>query len=397
LSEEAKSKTVLVSPDEARALSKRFEITVQSSAEPRHDLLLPIRALILMDASLAALFVQFRKESFDVAWLRDMLATRVIARLKDADFDEVIAACQYLADEYHQLGEGYFLVSTETGKVVLVATEDDLYDPGFLARHTGNEAQALKRLNPNLESAFVLHRHERAREQEIVQKLMQRVVQTDLLRQEGDARLRIATRAGRTEIARDLAGDDAYELLRRSSGTTGMFLRHFELSDSEEGAFDLQGVACFRSSMSVHDALTANISYNRLGTLRGAAPQGWVRDIARQLCAEAHRRGHAFPVDVEDLSTEIVTSRELWVADPDVYGLIRAAKGHAVPVEGVDAIGLSGKVGTLSVARECSVESREVSGRWDISATSPYRLSVDFCQLRLLPLNGIERAAVVEN
>ncbi len=375
-------------------LSSRFTVAVRSSANPEPKLLSALRVLVQADSELGDLFVRFRKESLGVDWLRDMLATRAVSHL-NATFDEVFDACQYLADEYHQLEEGYFIVSSETGRVVLVVTEDDLYDPGLQARHSGEMAQALKRLRPHLETAFVLHGHEQAREQQVVAALVERAQQTALLREEGDSRLRIATRRGRVGIAQDLAGDDARALLRRSSGTTGMFLRHFELVE-HIAAPDLEGTATFRSTMSVQDGLAANVSYNRLGTLRGAAPQGWIRDVARQLCAAAHRMSAVMPIQVDDLDVELLATEELWVVDPDVYTLICKWKGHAVPVEGVSPIGFSGKVGCLQVPREFSVATHESGGQWEVTANLPYSLSVDFTKVRVLPVIGIERATLVD-
>jgi hypothetical protein len=396
-----KPRIVLVSAAEAKSIvprePSRFDVRVQSTVpDPQPSLLVTLRALILADSELSDLFVRFRREQLALDWLRDMLAARVFAKLKKVTFEETLDACQYLADEYHQLGEGYFIVSTETGKVVLVVSEDDLYDPGLLARHSGDMGQALRRLNPHLETSFVLHRHEQEREQRIVSTLAERLHQTDLTREEGDQRLRIATRSGRTAIAQDLAGDDAWELLRRSSGTTGMFLRHFDLVEHQPGSPSLEGVATFRSTMSVQDALTSNLSYNRLGTLRGAAPQGWIRDVARHLCSMAHHSGGS-AMHVDDLDAALLDTQELWIADPDVYTLMRKAKAAVVPVEGVTPIGFSGKVGSLVVPREFSVETRESGGRWEVSANLPYQLYVDFSKIELLALVGVERAATVDH
>lgn len=395
---DGRPRMVTMTPKEVTALaplSARFDVTVQSPANPQPGLLIALRALVLSDRELGDLFVRFRKEGLGIDWLRDILAIRAVTRLK-VSFEEALEACQYLADEYHQLGEGYLIVSTETGRAALVVTDDDLYEPGLQARYSGDEGQALKRLRPELETAFVLHGHERAREESVLSVLAERGHQTDLLIEEGDARLRIATRMGRTEIAQDLAGDDAWTLLRRSSGTTGMFLRHFDLVEGIEDP-NVEGVATFRSTMSVQDGLAANISYNRLGTLRGAAPQGWIRDVARQLSTLAHRMNPVLPTHVDDVDAELLASEELWIADPDVYTLMRQGKSQAVPVEGVSPVGFSGTVGRLAVPHDFSVETHESGGRWEVTANLPYSLWVDFSKIRRLLLVGIERAATIEH
>jgi hypothetical protein len=390
---------VPMTPREVTALaplSSRFNVEVNSTGDPEPVLLFSLRALVLSDSELGDLFVRFRRESLAVDWLRDMLVTRVVARLK-ASFEEALEACQFLADEYHQLGDGYFIVSSETGRVALVVTEDDLYEPGLLPRYSGDLGEALKRINPSLETAFLLHGHEQARESQVLSALAGRAHQTDLLREEGDSRLRIATRSGRAGIARDLAGDDAWELLQRASGTTGMFLRHFDLVERGPEPVGLEGVATFRSTMSVQDGLAANLSYNRLGTLRGAAPQGWIRDVARHLCAAAHKGAGVLAMHVDDLDAEVIMTEELWIADPDVYAVMRQAKGQVMPVEGVTPIGFSGKVGALFVPRGFSVETHEASGRWEVTANLPYRLWFDLSKIRRMPLVGVERAAALDH
>lgn len=383
---------------EALDLPGRTAALVRSAAKPTPDALLLVRAALQRHDELRKLFLQFRGENRAVGWLSDMLAPAVAARVGELSFDNVLEACQYLADEYHQLGEGYFVVAQDTGRVALVLTEDDLYDPGLLSRDSGGVAQALRRINPTLEAAIVSSYHDRDRETLVLERLRERAHQTTLLREEGDRRLRIATRAGRREIARELSEDDPWRLLQRAGGTTGMFLRHFELTEGYEGSLDcIEGVACCRSQIGVQDMTTSNLAYDRLGVLRGSAPQAWIRDIARQLSHGA-RASHTkqLPITADDLSAALLASCELWVVDPDVFELIRWARGKAVPVEGAEPIGFSGRAGYLVVASDFGVESREIADRWEVTATLPYRLYVDWSRIEFLPLIGVARAATLE-
>lgn len=382
---------------EALELPGRTAALVRSFAEPTPEALLLVRAVLQRKPELKELFLQFRAEGRAVDWLRDMLAPAVAALAGELSFDNVVEACAYLADEYHQLGEGYFIVSQDTGRVALVLTEDDLYDPGLLSRDSGIVGQALRRINPSLEAAIVSSYHDRGRETLVLERLRERAHQTTLLREEGDRRLRIATRAGRREMARELSEDSPWRLLQRASGTTGMFLRHFELTERYEGPWEcIEGVACCRSVLGVQDMTTSNLAYDRLGVLRGSAPQAWIRDIARQLSVRARARNTTtLPVRVDDLSDELLASRELWVVDPDVFELMHRARGRVVPVEGVDPIGFSGRVGCLVVSNDFGVESREVTDRWEVTATLPYRLYVDWSRIEFLPLVGVARAAMV--
>lgn len=376
---------------------------VQSTANPKAELLLQIRSIVQTSKETQELFLQMRKESKGVTWLTDMLAVRMAPQvLGDYAFEDVVQACLYLVDEFNQLGDGYFIVSTETGKTVSVVTDDDLYDPGQQARHSGQVAQALRRLRPSTEVMLVTYHHEKAREANVLQQLTERVHQTDLLKAEGDPRLRMATRAGRSQIAQDLSEDSPWELLRRSGGTSGMFLRHFPLKsdDLPRGMVVLKGTAVFRSTIQVQDALTLNLNYNRLGTLRSATPQGWIRDIARQLTETAYKRRQPLPVSADDLVEADLDGPELWVVDPDTYKYFLRVKStlQAVPVEGVSPLGLKGSHGYLWVADRFEVESRELFQRWEVTVSLEYKLHLfDWDSLHLKAVLGIPREALIDH
>lgn len=382
-------------------------VLVRSTANPVAPLLLFVRGVLQRDTDLRALFVQFKAEHKSVEWLRDMLVTRVFVRADGHSFDEVADACQYLADEYHQLAclpgapleEGVFLVDKETGRVQLVVAEGDLHDPGVLPRESGIMGQALPRLSPALETALVTGRHERAREGDTVSSLVARSHQTDLLRDEGDGRLRVASRAGRTSLAKELSEDDPSELLWRAGGTAGMFLRRFtrEVSTDTTCLVRIEGVARSRSVLGIQDMRTINLGYNRLGALRSVAPQAWVRDIARQLSFRAKEQaGSIVPLNVDCVRDQLFASQELWVSDPDIFSLLGSAKTKVFPVESADTIGMSGCVGSLSVSSNFGVQTRELSDRWEVTATVPYTIYVDLRKVQVLSIVGIARASSVE-
>lgn len=381
------------------------EAIVQSEASPAPELLLVVRSILQSDQAFGEFFTRFRDEARPVSWLRDVLAPRVAARVHQLGLGEaygfgvVLDVCQYLADEYYQLGEGYFIVSEETGRVQLVATDEDLVDPGLLPRESGRMAPGLRRLHPSIEQKFILGRTETAREEHALEALTARAHQTELLRQDGDRRLLVATRKGRTSLARELSEDDPLALLRRAGGSAAKLLRHFELRGQAllewtDEQPHIEGMALCRSTIGVQDLATLNLGYNRLGVLRSAVPQGWLRDIARQLSYHVQQLDRSIvPIPVSDLDDELLSGHETWVTDPDVYTLVRRAT--MIPVEGSATIGLSGAVGTLVIMGDFGVETREASDRWEVTATLPYRLYVDFAKIQYLPLVDIPRAAAL--
>lgn len=369
---------------------------VRSAASPAGSLLLMVRAILQRDEELRALFVRFSAEGKTVEWLRDMLVPPLACLVDGYPLEDIAAACQYLADEYQQLDSGgCFIVDRETGRVQVVVSEDDLFDPGVLARDSGIAGQALWRLNPSLESALVTHYHERGREAQTTALLAQRAHQTDLLREDGDGRLRAVSRGGRTAIAKDLSEEDPIRLLRSAGGSAGKLASHFAIGEAVNFLADtgrISDVAVFHSVLGIQDMTTLNLGYDRLGVLRSVAPQAWLRDIVRKLgvAVKAKSTGHVGPpLSVEDVNCALIETEETWVADPDVYTWILRAHGRkiasrVVPVQGAELMGFSGALGLLSCPDGFGVETRECSDRWEITATLPYILHVTVEKIKMV-------------
>jgi hypothetical protein len=370
---------------------------VRTTASPPAALLMNVRALVARDEDLKGFFVQFKRENKTVEWLRDVVATPISCWVDDQwDLAQVVEACQYLADEYNQLPEGFLMVNRETGKVEAVFSEDDLMDPGLLPRESGGMAQALQRLRPDREVALVTYQHQAEREEKVLQALVER--SNGAIQSTDDFRLRMATRKGRTAIARDLSTDDPRELLRRSGGTSGALLRHFPLVDEKPEEPTLEGGATCRRQIGVQDALSINTGYNQLGTLRAIAPQSWVRSICLDLSKRAHDKFQVFPQDVQDLDPEVLRGSELWICDPDTYVVLKplSPKTPIMVLEGIAPIGLSGDIGKLFLGDEMSVETHERFKRWEVVASVGYALVVeDWDKIQVLNLLGVAAHAEV--
>jgi len=390
--------------DTLAKIQNKLAPVVTSTADPQAKLLLQLRAIIARHDELKNLFLQFKKESRPIEWLRDMVVAQVVPYLDDSfDFSEVVEGCQYLSDEFNQLGEtGYMVVSTETGKVEAVLSEDDLDTPTKISQITGEEIQGLTRIKVGTELALVTYKHETSREQEILDKLAVRGHQTQLLKEEGDSRLRMATRKGRKLIAEELGNDHPHVLLSRSGGTTGMFLRHVQVTaEPPSKSYDhvLEGTLSHSTQRHVQDALTLNLGHSQLGTLRGTVPQGWVRGLCRSLAEAAYQHYRGIALDIDELTKEDLKGVDLWVSDPDVFKEIRKVdpKIQVVPIEGVATIGLSGAVGVLEIPEEFTVHSQERFNRWEVIASVPYKFHIRWEGVSILPLVGVAHEATVEH
>jgi hypothetical protein len=382
-------------------LVSKLEPRVTSLAKPSVQNLLQARAEVQRDAAMKQLFRDAKEQGHPTEWLVDQLASR-LAGLWDGDLPEALEAARYLADEFTQLGEGILIVSTETGKAIAKLDESDLYTPAPVPRESGNFAEPLPRIEPGMEAMIVSWGLEKGREERVEALLAQRANQTALLREEGDRRLWIATRKGRARMAGALADDHPKTLLERAGGTSGAFLKHFDLAlDPPEGAgrtYRLETTMALR----VQDTLTSNLQYDRLGSMRGVVAQSWIRELGKQLARDA-LKGRSAPVwQASNITYEQIQQAETWVASPEVmlrfldvmFGKVSMGS-MVMPVDGSGTLGLKGKVGTIVVPETCHVQNREVFGRWEVHASLDIQVFIDWSKTIPVDVQGLAYEAQV--
>lgn len=372
---------------------------VQTLARPAPVDLLQARATIQGNPEIQEVFRQYKAEMKSVDWLVDQLSVRLAANWGPRHFTEALEAARYLADEYAQIGEGILIVSQETGKSIAKLTESDLWQPPDVPRESGSMATPLKRIRPDLEGMIILWHFETQREARVLDLLTQRANQTELLQQEGDPRLLIATKKGRHQMVAWLQEETPQALLGMAGGTSGAFLSHFDLVTEAPAVSPLtpllECTAIARSRMGIQDLQTTNLNYNRRLVLRGVMAQGWVREVARQFSMQARLELEPETLHQSELSQ--THQQELWVAPPDtVVTLTRKLTNvTALPVEGAATIGLSGKVGILVVKTAWDCRDHEMFQKWEVAGAITYQLLVDWSKVRLFDIAGIEHQGEV--
>jgi hypothetical protein len=342
--------------------------SVLSKVNPKPEDLLKARAYLQKGSVFGEIF----QKAKDEAWGAPTLAKALENPLTEV-LDDTTDIAQYLADEFTQLKEGIFLVSTETGKVIHIVSEDDLYTPPPVAREGSTElVQRPPQLRPDIEAALIFQGYEKNRESNIVQVLKEKYA--GLL--DISEKVLVSTRSGRKGIVESLPQEfDSHQLLNACGGTSAGFLRHFELISEAplndiEGYIYVKGTVQSQSIMGVQDPTTLNLYHNRAVALRSILAQGWVREIASAL-------GYAIkgkPIDVSDLQVH----GGFWVMSPD---LVRAAKeshprATILPVY-CPTYNILGDAGYLRVPPEFRTLNVEVFDRWEASASLEYELWVD--------------------
>lgn len=378
-------------------LTRRFDPQIQTTAHPRAEDLREARRMLNV-GHIRTFVEESRAQGRDEASVVDGIATRLDEAWGGGHAEAALECARYLIDEFRQLGEGLFVVSNETGRVVAVVTEEDFYQPAPVPREGGGMVLPQKRLKPEIEAALYCWTHERGREQNILEALTARANQTAFLAEEGDPRLLVATREGRRHIVAEFSKLDPGLLLRAAGGTGGRLLRHLRLIDTEpepKGRVELKGTAHSRTSMGVQDPLTTNLHHNRPASLQGALVQGWLRDIAKKLSLAAPKGRE---VSQRSLTKADLEGISFWIAPPEALRYLRKADPltQIMPVEGAGVLGVrDGQLGDLLVEPNFAASNREWFDRWEAETQLDYRVWVDWSATLSLQLTDIEHEAVL--
>lgn len=392
-----------------------FERTVEplviSKADPSSDWLLQARADINRETSLRSTILQGKQAATPNEEIADSLGTQLNIAWGGRHAQEAYDAALYLLDEYDQLGEGVHLVSTETGRVLLTLMDEDIWDPGMIPREGGRMVKGLPRIRPDLEASITTWTFDRNREERVVETLAKKGYQTTLLKEEGDPRLLVATRRGRTQIVKDIASFTPADLLGACGGTSGAFLRYFEIRTKEpiEPAFEkiLEGTLKSSSTMTISDQTTVNLHHSRAGTLRGVLAQGWARDLAGKLVEEVHKRfdeiharfGGAMRYEsLEELTAENTRDwkARFWIVPPEAMAHMNRTRPDwnflpvALTVDKTYFVGLlHSKVGILVIPEQFGAETNEMFEKWTTSAHLDFQLYVDWSAFCYHAISGM--------
>lgn len=299
----------------------------------------------------------------------------------------------YLADEYTQIGDSMLIVSRVTGKAIAQITDADIWQPPNVPRDSGAMAKPLPRLRPDLEGFLIQYVFDEDREAQLLARLTDKAHQTELVRTDGDPRLRAATKGGRETMVSCLR-EALPTLLLASQGAARVFLMHFDISDTPPTDPKLKPLlkctAMSRVSTPMADPSTFNLKYDRQTALGASMGNGWVRDIALtlSLAAKDHAKVRAtveWPKGEGACPFEIgMTISDFWLGNPDFTQALIGTGINVLwmAVEGAHPTAIEGHIGTIvidPVTYEC--RGRELFSRWEVAAAMEYTLYVDWSKV----------------
>ena len=368
---------------------------VRTLARPTSGPLLAARGVIQRSGVLQAVFKTAKAEGWDADRLAEAIETPLREELEGTP-DAVRQAAIYLAAEYTQVGDRLLLISRVTGRAIARITDEDLWQPPMQPRESGGMAKPLPRLRPELEGFLYEYIHEEARAVEIESALAVRTHQTEFLRDEGDRRLQASSKQGRRAIEQEIQGKGA-DVLSSASGLMRDFLRFFESAQSDEKSLALVSVALARTRTNIPDPLAVNYRFDHTQAQWSGLVNEWLREIARGLSAEAHRRGQSLDVPYPEVAAHHLQDTTLWICDPDTTSAFsRFPSMSVLQVAGVAPIGLVGPtLGALVMEPESlRIEGREMFDRWDVVGRFSYRLYVDWAKIIPLTITNLPAASV---
>lgn len=369
---------------------------VTSLAKPTSDLLLAARRSVQRIPAIQKLFGQAAASG----WEPDVLADKLTLLLSDdieGELEDIYQAALYLADEYLQIGDSMLIISTETGRAITRVTDADLWQPPDVPREGGGMARPLPRLNPKLEGFLVQWEFEKARDEGLAADLTARLPQTDLLRQEGDRRLLVASRPGRKHIV-DTLRESLPELLPEGcQGESRRFLDRFTFSDQEPEGLSplLQCVGYAAASTPVVDPKAMNLRHDHFTSLRAKVGVQWAREIALSVAQAAHSELKPEQFSIEDPWPPEGFRKPgygYWVAEPNTA---QALVSECFSVPAAPTVCLRPKAGVIVIdpdSFEC--ESRERLGSWDVRASFKYTVYMDWDRVLAFSLTDVPISGV---
>jgi len=371
---------------QSNALVRKVNVEVLSQADPNPSILRLARLVVQRSPEVRAVFMQVPVD-------RDRL-TSVLRQ--HFPFDEGITEiAQYLADEYEQIGDGILLISTQTGKAIAKLSEEDFYLPAPVPRESGSMVQLGPKIRPEIEGFVIQWQHETHRECLVRDRMLSRIPQTELLREDGDRRILALSRAGRRNLVAGIQGL-LPTLFQEATGIAGDFLSFFAMGKppEESGLTALQVGAKSRVRNSIQDQLTLNLKYDLLTATLASVVTGWIRDIAGQLL------GNIPSASLQSLPLKTVVSDRsggLWVAEPNSAIELQHCGCRVLPTQGPRQIALylRGPAGFLELQRkEPAFGSREVHDRWFFEAMTDAVLWVDFSRIEVFSVQGIDESGL---
>lgn len=366
-----------------KAVGSRLGIEIVTKSNPDPDLLRVARRLILQDDTLRAIFTQARKEDHSADRLTQELVSGFHSYLVEDSGgvapEEVVELCQYLADEYLQLGEGILVTSPETGRPLALLTEKDLYQPAPVTREDGRVVTRPLALRPEVESLLRHSLHEDASEKLMAEQFSARIVMAGLEKQHSALAV---SRAGRHTLFTQVQAALPTLLAEpRSGGFVSAFVKQFPACPFEgsgpEGEYNCVEFNCSSlTALSLVDWKAKSIRLDPLREILTKAEGWWVRDFAQRLYL---LNALADPEVLPEVLLEKRLGEGLWVCSPNVGVYLRRLNPECQTILAGNSdryvLWIQEKAGYLSFDPEkFKAEQRETATRWDVSTQASGRL-----------------------
>lgn len=383
------SSLAVIDPQEH--LTKKLDLEVISQYDPDPGLLRLARVAVQQDPAIQGLF-NHDQRTVDREALEEALAQHF-------PMDETDHVAGYLADEFEQIGGGILLISSETGKALAQLTDEDFYQPSPVPREDGSMVTPQgPRLKPEVEGAIFHWVAESHRERALLDKMLGRIAQTELVSEDGDPRLLALTKGGRRGIAQQVYAA-LPTLLHNASGIAREFLSHFAFGRPPTGDPSWNSIRVEVGGVSrrpVQDQTTANLRHSVLTSTLAATATSWSRDLATALLRGAVKHVGIGPRQVSqghtlDEFAEFYPTRDFLLAEPGLATALRRKGYNVLPAPGPlnVLVAVSGPIGFLEVPEDkIGTGTREIHDVWTLETVAEVTLWVVWERCAIFPIQG---------
>ena len=383
----------------------RVSTEISTQAKPSGNILTRVRDFITKSSGAQNIFLDAKEDKASADQLYLNLAPFLVREMPLEDEGDLLEAVRYLADEYTQvIGENAILLTSPTGETIAKLREEDFYTPPPVARALDPDGFRTRlvpqgpKVRPEILAALIEGQSNVAREKDALQRISESIVQTQALREDGDPRLALTTKAGRKQVFDQFSSSMGELIPGACSGTAARFLRLFEIKDQvpEETELVCLGTHTVRaeSSMKIPDIMSRNLKFHALSYLKARVAWDWVRNLG--LILSQQYRSPPMALHVGQLKSRDLQGVVCMVGAEDLRPTLRD-KCDFLGVSRQDsiALGLGLKAGALIIDPESYASSwEEVFDRWEIYAEMSVTLWVNPTRVRTYAFDGVEPSGV---
>jgi hypothetical protein len=355
----------LVTRNHNPEFEKKVNVAIATKAAPDAGLLLLARELVRQKGDIQEAFYgdEVDREYLARA-LGRYLTTEHGSRLKEV--------AEYLSDEREQLGSDMLMISPVTGKAMARLSPSDFYTPAPVPREDGALVNRDPTIKPEVQSAILLHYHDKDRDEKLEAAMLSRVPNS-LPVGVAEKKTLFVTRRGRKQVASMIHDRLPFLIEGAHNYIREMFDFFPQVEQPPEGGVDFEWTATL--SQGVQDPTTHSLQFDVIHHASTVVAGKWARELGAFLLALANQRG------MFEETVDLTREGGIYVCSANTAYHWNTPRFIA-SAQGGTALYLKkpGPIGSLYI-KDYQTEHREIHDKWTIHATMTGTIFVDWSKV----------------